>query len=169
MDAWIPNYRELTQEEKALLAFLVEGRPDLAAQLEDLKVTARCVCGCPTIAFGKSPDENISPDGRSPVAEYRGRATNGTLVGVYLMESEGKIVELEGVGWIGEFKEWPPIEKLKPENSPSELIENSSNSSPPSAAPRKNRRLTAVQKVWVLILLLSITGALLQLVLYLNK
>jgi hypothetical protein len=78
MDAWIPNYRELTQEEKALLAFLVEGRPDLEAQLDDLKVTARCVCGCSTIALGNSPDKNISPDGRSPVAEYRGRAASGT-------------------------------------------------------------------------------------------
>jgi hypothetical protein len=29
MDAWIPNYREMTQEEKALLTFLVKGRPDL--------------------------------------------------------------------------------------------------------------------------------------------
>ena len=144
MDAWIPNYREMTQQEKALLAFLVKGRPDLEAQLDDLKVTARCVCGCPTIALGHSPDENISPDGCSPVAEYRGRAASGTLVGVYLMESEGKIVELEGVGWDGEFKDWPPIKKLKPENSPSELIENSANSSPPSAAPRKIRRLTAV-------------------------
>jgi hypothetical protein len=85
------------------------------------------------------------------------------------MESEGKIAELEGVGWGGEFKEWPPIEKLEPENSPYELIENSSNSSPSSAAPRKIGRLTAVQKAWLLILLLTITAALLQLVLYLNK
>jgi hypothetical protein len=169
MDAWIPNYRELTQEKKAILALLVEGRPNLEAQLADLKVTARCICGCPGIALGNSPDENISPDGRSPVAEYRGRAASGTLVGVYLMEREGMIVELEGVGCDGEFEAWPPIEKLKPENSPSELIENSSNSSPPSAAPRKIVRLTAVQKVWVLILLLTITGALLQLVLYLSK
>ena len=85
------------------------------------------------------------------------------------MESEGKIVQLEGVGWDGEFKEWPPIKKLKPENSPSDLIENSSNSSRPSAAPRQIRRITTVQKVWILILLLTITGALLQLVLYLNR
>ena len=169
MDAWIPNYRELTQEEKALLALLVEGRPDLEAQLADLKVIARCICGCPGIALGNSPDENISPDQRSTVAEYRGRAASGTLVGVYLMESEGKVVELEGVGCDGEFEAWPPIEKIKPENSPSELIENSENSSPPSAAPRNIARLTPAQKVWVLILLLTITGAPLQLVLYLNK
>jgi hypothetical protein len=165
MDAWIPNYRELTQEEKALLAILVEGRPDLEAQLEDLKVTARCVCGCPTITLGNSPDENISPDARSPVAEYRGPAASGTLVGVYLMESEGKIVQLEGVGWDGVFEVWPPIEKLKPENSLSELTENNSNSSPPSAATRLITRLTTVQKVWVLTLLIAMIGALLQLLL----
>jgi hypothetical protein len=169
MDAWIPNYREMTQEEKALIVFLVEGRPDLAAQLEDLKVTARCVCGCPTIALGRSPDENNSPDRRSPVAEYRGRAASGTLVGVYLMESEGKIVELEGVGWDGQFKEWPLIEKLRPENSPSDPIEYGTNTSPPPTWPWKTKRLTAVQKVWIVALLLTMTGALLQLVLYLKE
>jgi hypothetical protein len=91
------------------------------------------------------------------------------LVGVYLMESEGKIVELEGVGWDGEFEGWPPIEKLKPENSPSELIENSTKPSPPSAGPQLITRLTVVQKVWILALLLTMTGALLQLLLYLKE
>lgn len=168
MDAWIPDRRELTREEKALVSFLLKRRSDLEVQLEHLKVTGRCVCGCPTVAFGSSTNEKIAADGGYPVVEYRGRAENGTLVGVYLKERQGKIVELEGVGWDGEFEKWPPIEKLQPENSPAELVENNAKSSSPSGGPQAIKRLTAVQKLWVVVLLLTMAGTLLQLLYYLK-
>ncbi len=81
--AWIPQRRELTAEEVGLLRFLTAENPDLSAQIDALKVVARCVCGCRTVAFGKTyQDEPIDGDWE---IGFQGRADNGTLVGVNVL------------------------------------------------------------------------------------
>src|SRR6266704_4999217 len=72
----IPHRRELSAEERSLLHFLLTNEaPDRLAELDDLKIVARCGCGeCPTVVFGSSL--NSEPVTQSPdeqeVASYRG-------------------------------------------------------------------------------------------------
>ena len=114
MSAWIPEKRGLTINEKNLVSLLAKEHPDLLEQLDGLKVIARCICGCRTVAFGKTYDDQPIEGGGDQIAYYQGRAANGTMVGVQLNIDDGRIVELEGIGWDGEFKDWPAIEDLKP-------------------------------------------------------
>ena len=107
----IPDKRELTEEERRLLRFLLTGKHALESQIDRLKVVARCGCGrCPTIYFGESlgsePLTHVTK-----VVDYCGLAANGTTVGVTLTEQDGKLARLEA--WavdVGDVEEWPPIE-----------------------------------------------------------
>jgi len=117
MEFCIPHKRELTQEERDLLSFFVKGQPAREAQIDRLKIVARCGCGeCPTILFGESFDDEPLTTGYMEIADYWARATNGTLVGVVLFESGGRIAELEAVGWDGDVDGWPPVDALVPTN-----------------------------------------------------
>jgi hypothetical protein len=113
MSAWIKERRELTGKEKDLLSLLANEHPNLLLQLGELKVIARCICGCPTIALGKSYEEQPFEGGGDEISCYQGRAANGTLVSAQINVDEGRIVELEGIGWDGEFVDWPAIEDLE--------------------------------------------------------
>lgn len=114
MTAWISEKRELTREERDLLTFLAKERAELLQQISEHKVIARCICGCRTVVFGTTNDDEPKERGGEEAAYYQGRAANGTLVGVLLNVDEGRIVELEGIGWDGEFQDWPAIDALKP-------------------------------------------------------
>ena len=110
MEYCIPHRHELTEEERGLLRFLLAGNTTLAAQIDRLKVVARCGCGeCPTILFGESLDAEplTSSDAGSVdiVADYYGPARNGTTVGVTVVERDGKAAELEAsVVFAGEIE-----------------------------------------------------------------
>lgn len=113
----IPEKRELTLEERHLLGFLVEQTDTVTARVDRVKVVARCGCGeCPTILFGESlDDEPITSKDSKIVADWYGRAANGTLVGVTLFALNGKPTELEA--WSidgGEVETSPPIDALEP-------------------------------------------------------
>lgn len=99
-----------------MLGFLVDHTDSFTARVDRLKVVARCGCGeCPTILFGESlDDEPIIMDSRI-VADWYGRAANGTLVGISLSALNGKPTELEA--WSidgGDVETWPPIDTLEP-------------------------------------------------------
>jgi hypothetical protein len=114
LSAWIPETRELTIEESDLLSFLAKEHPNLLEQIGGLKVIGRCICGCRTVAFGKTYNDEPFEGGGDVFVSYQGRAANGTSVGVQLNIDDGRIVELEGIGWDGEFEGWPAIEDLEP-------------------------------------------------------
>ena len=95
-----PEKRELTDEEVNLLKFVTAGNPNLSAQIESLKIVGKCVCGCWTVAFGRTYQDK-PVDGDPWKSGFQGRAEIGTLVGVHLTLDGDDIVELEGIGWDG--------------------------------------------------------------------
>jgi hypothetical protein len=167
MEFCIPHKRNLSGEEKGLLAFLVKGQPGHEARIDRLKVVARCGCGkCPTVLFGESFDDEPITTGYAEIADYWGRAANGTLVGVMLFESGGQIVQLEAIGWDGDVDVWPPVDSLVPTNVAVASLDSPEDDSKPLQAPvqtHQRKRMTTTQKVWALISLLMLTGFLLRL------
>jgi len=111
---YISHKRELTEEERRLLGFLLAGNRDLETQIDRLKVIARCSCGeCPTIYFGESLDSEPLTH-LTKVVDYCGLAENGTTVGVALTERDGKLARLEA--WVvdaGDIEGWPPIDAME--------------------------------------------------------
>lgn len=124
----VPEQRELSGEERALLHFLLEKEaPERLHEIDSLHVVARCGCGkCPTILFGSARDSE--PDTSHPFEEllnYIGSAPDNTLVGVVLIERKGKLSELEA--WSPEGNDilsWPQLESLQrlDEYGPTELL-----------------------------------------------
>ncbi len=113
----IPHQRELSGEERSLIAFLLEREaPSRASELAALKVIARCGCGkCPTVLFGESLTEE--PRTGSPmvqVASYRGRNAEGVAVGIVLIERSGRLAELEAWSPEGpDITSWPSVSALE--------------------------------------------------------
>lgn len=102
MDA--PNFtlverRPLSAEERTLIEWLLaNGSPDakqFAPQIADLRVVARCTCGCPTIdlAVGDREERTVGPS--HILADFDGLTPGGINVGVILHAREGQISELE--------------------------------------------------------------------------
>ena len=112
----IPDKRDLTETERALLAYLLKQVDEITVDASDLNVVARCGCGeCPTIMFGKSKDdEPITSSDSHAVMDWSGRADNGTLVGIGIFTKDGMPTELEAWSVDGGLVEtWPPIEAIE--------------------------------------------------------
>ncbi len=113
----IPHRRELSPEELSLLRFLLEKEaPNRLLEINLLKVVARCGCGqCPTVLFGLSLDqEPDTSQSFTAVADYMGRNSDNVLVGVMLIDRNGRLSELEAWSPEGEdIKSWPPLSELK--------------------------------------------------------
>jgi hypothetical protein len=113
-----PEYRLLTEEERAFLEWLIaNGNPDAlqyAPQLPELRVVGRCTCGCPSIdlAVGDRKERTTGPS--QILADYDGITDDGVPVGVILHAREGQISELEvyAVNFEGRFN-LPAIQSLK--------------------------------------------------------
>ena len=89
----------LSPEELALLNWLLEnGSPEaktFAPQIEGIRATHWCSCGCPSINL--HVDEN-APLGANPhglVADVLGKTCDGQQVGVILFHKDGKLSLLE--------------------------------------------------------------------------
>ena len=112
----IPCQRELSSEERDIVGFILEREaPHRLFELDTLKVVARCGCGqCPTILFGTSLNEE--PNTKHPfneIATYFGRNPEGDLVGVVLIDRDGRLSELEVYSLEGvEIRSWPEITSL---------------------------------------------------------
>lgn len=113
--------RELTDEERGLLHFILEREaPDRMQEVANLKVIARCGCGnCPTVIFGLSLDAEPRPARPfTEFASYMGRNADGVLVAVSLIEREGHVSELEAWSPEGDdITAWPPLSSLERMNA----------------------------------------------------
>lgn len=113
----IPDKRDLSSTELALLRFLLRQVDEIDIEACELKVVARCGCGvCPTILLSSSVDEEpVTSSDSQPVVDWAGRAENGTLIGIRLFAKDGMPTELEA--WSvdgGDVEGWPPIDAIYP-------------------------------------------------------
>lgn len=107
----IPLQRPLSSEELQLVSFLLEREaPSRLAEVGSLGVVARCGCGkCPTVMFGADTSLPFSE-----LANYVGRDSRGVLVGVALLERNGKLSELEAWSPSGvDIRAWPELSSLE--------------------------------------------------------
>lgn len=113
----LPLRRDLTDEERSLLHFILEREaPDRTQEVPRLKVVARCGCGtCPTVIFGLSLEAEPRPaQPFTEIATYMGRNSEGVLVAISLLEREGHVSEMEA--WAPEGADiaaWPPPSALE--------------------------------------------------------
>lgn len=94
----IPQSRPLTEDEGALLQWLLEhGTATLAekAQLRFVSVVGRCPCGCPSIHLAVSGKVGSPGSGSEIIAEFCGTTPEGAFVGVAVHVREGLLSELE--------------------------------------------------------------------------
>lgn len=107
----IPHQRPLAPEELQLVSFLLEREASLRfSEIDSLRVEARCGCGkCPTVMFGADTSQPFSE-----IANYVGRDKGGALVGVALLERNGKLSELEAWSPSGaDIRAWPVLSSLE--------------------------------------------------------
>jgi hypothetical protein len=95
----IPEERELTEPERALLEWLIQNgtgnSAELMSQLAQARVVSRCACGCPTIDLGIGTRTAPTRGGSTIVADVFGKSPEGHDVGVILHVREGLLSELE--------------------------------------------------------------------------
>ena len=116
--------RELTPEERRLLHWLLEhGSEDLRSylpQLEDMRASSSCDCGCSSIRL--EPSESAPSGihlGDRIVGEYVGVTLRGDSIGLILFQDKGRLSELEIYPYANfESKSpdvnFPKIESLEP-------------------------------------------------------
>ena len=99
MSGTIHEDRALTDEERRLLAWLIQSgtgnSAELMAQLAEARVVSRCGCGCPTIDLAIGTRSEPTRGGSSIVADVSGKSPEGYDVGVILHVREGLLSELE--------------------------------------------------------------------------
>ena len=117
----MPEPRELTDEERAFIDFLLAGdagTEELREQARSARVVRFCGCGCPSVGLEVDPD---APRIRASQMYIRseGRNRDGKEVAVTLTAAGGTLVDLEI--WSGEFGETepPPVSSLSPPTSTS--------------------------------------------------
>jgi len=98
----VPVERPLLQNERILLEWLL-ARPSsdvsesdvskYKSQVAELRVVAKCGCGCPTVDFALGPNRKTGAS--EIVAEAGGKSTGSVPVGVILHAREGELSELE--------------------------------------------------------------------------
>lgn len=95
----IPEHRDLTDEERRLLEWLVSnGSPNnraFTSQVAQTKVVSRCACGCPTLdlAIGEKTSRTVGVS--TILADAYGHSPEGVPVNVILHAREGELSELE--------------------------------------------------------------------------
>jgi hypothetical protein len=91
--------RQLTAEELALLSWLLEhGLPEaktFAPQVEKIRATPWCDCGCPSISLHVGEDAPLGISSYSPIADFVGTTQGGKRVGLLLFQKDGKLDLLE--------------------------------------------------------------------------
>jgi hypothetical protein len=91
--------RSLTSEEMELLRWLLEhGLPEadsFAPQIERIRATRGCDCGCPSISLYVDESAPLGTSSNKIISDVFGKTHEGNAVGVILFQSEGKLTELE--------------------------------------------------------------------------
>jgi hypothetical protein len=95
----IPEDRQLTSDEVALVRWLLaHDGPDAAGflpQLADARVVSRCPCGCASIDFAVGGVAPPSGAGMHVLADFEYRTAEGFLCGVFVFERYGLLAGLE--------------------------------------------------------------------------
>jgi hypothetical protein len=98
-DADLFPSRLLTPEELALLTWLLEhGLPEaksFAPQVEGIRATRWCDCGCPSISLHVEEGVPLGKCSYSPISDVVAKTPNGKKVGVLLFQKHGKLSILE--------------------------------------------------------------------------
>jgi len=119
-DLSLPEDRSITEREAAVVDWLLahgafEGNLDhLRATVRELRVVARCGCGCASVDFAEGGQAGAA----RPVADAIGCDSRGRKCGVIVWELDGRvsgleIYELDG----GSSLEVPAVESLLPDTS----------------------------------------------------
>jgi len=91
--------RPLTPEEMKILNWLVvNGLPEaktFAPQLEKIRATPWCNCGCPSISLHVEEGLPLGISSYSPIADVVGTTQEGKKVGLLLFQKDGKLTLLE--------------------------------------------------------------------------
>jgi len=91
--------RLLTSEEIELLNWLVEhGLPEaksFAPQVEKIRATPWCDCGCPSISLYVEEGAPVGMSSNSVIADVVGKTPEGKKIGVLLFQKGGKLSILE--------------------------------------------------------------------------
>ena len=91
--------RPLTSEELALLNWVLEhGLPEakiFAPQVEKIRATRWCDCGCPSIKLHVDKDAPLGASSDSVISDVLGLTPEGKRIGVLLFQKEGKLSILE--------------------------------------------------------------------------
>jgi hypothetical protein len=104
------SLRPPTAEEFELLRWILEhGSDDLRSflpQIEGIRATRSCKCGCPSIRLDVAESAPLGLDpGEKVVGDFEGKTLRGELVGALLFQRAGKLTELEVYSMDGQIKE----------------------------------------------------------------
>lgn len=95
------EHRDLTVKERRLLEWLISnGNPEASAyvsQLPQVKVVARCICGCPTLDLALGVKTSRTVGFSTILADAFGHSPEGVPVNVILHARGREISELEVV------------------------------------------------------------------------
>jgi hypothetical protein len=91
--------RPLTTEEMALLNWLLEhGLPEaktFVPQVEKIRATPWCDCGCPSISLHVEEGAPLGISSYSPISDVVGMTPDGKKIGVFLFQKDGKLTLME--------------------------------------------------------------------------
>jgi hypothetical protein len=91
--------RPLTTEEMKLLNWLLEhGLPDaksFAPQVEKIRATPWCDCGCPSISLHVKEGLPLGTSSKTVISDFTGKTPEGKKVGLLLFQKDGKLDLLE--------------------------------------------------------------------------
>jgi hypothetical protein len=95
----IPEDRELTSEEQALVRWLLEHgeqhAPTFLSQLGSARVIARCSCGCASIDFSIAGRPPAREGGMNILSDYSWRDGTGHLFGAFVFACDGRLAGLD--------------------------------------------------------------------------
>jgi hypothetical protein len=95
-----PN-RPISVEERMLIEWLLDSVPlpkrsAYLSQIDELRITYHCDCGCPTVGFGPRPTKEPS----TILAEAYGPVPEGLTVDIILWQNEGRLSGIEYVSHV---------------------------------------------------------------------
>ena len=97
--------RPLGARERALLADLLARDASTSpylAQLDRLRVVARCDCGCPSVEFALPGTPRAADSLAAPVVDAEARTPEGEPVGILVFAADGQLTQLEVYSFSGE-------------------------------------------------------------------
>ncbi|MDR3619543.1 MAG: hypothetical protein P4L85_09350 [Paludisphaera borealis] len=105
-DGWIAVSRGLTADERRVLRWLLTIGAEISGtamqrataflpQLDQLRVTGRCICGCPSIDLALETSQLLVDDASGTLADVDGCSPEGPAVGLILRAKGGHLSGLE--------------------------------------------------------------------------